>query len=100
MPAKLTPAAIAEQLAALNETAQPPWELADQHIIKTFRFADFAAAFRFMRQAAVAAEELDHHPDWRNRYNRVEVRLSTFSAGGLTELDFTLARRMEALHDD
>ena len=101
MPPRLTDADIAARLAGLNETAQPPWTPDDdRHITKTFQFADFAAAFAFMRRVAEAAEALDHHPDWRNCYNRVEIRLSTYSAGGLTELDFQLARRIEGLIDD
>jgi 4a-hydroxytetrahydrobiopterin dehydratase len=64
---------------------------------KRFVFSDFAAAFGFMTQAALAAEKLDHHPEWTNVYDRVEVRLSTHSAHGLTALDFELARAMERI---
>ena len=62
---------------------------------KTFRFADFNAAFGWMTRAALTAEKLDHHPEWFNVYNRVEVTLSTHDAGGVTELDVALARSME-----
>ena len=54
-------------------------------------------AFGFMARAALVAEKMDHHPDWSNSYKRVEVRLSTHSAGGLTELDFTLAAAMDRI---
>ncbi len=66
-------------------------------IRKRFVFSDFAAAFGFMTQAALAAEKLDHHPEWTNVYDRVEVRLTTHSARGLTALDFELARAMERI---
>lgn len=66
-------------------------------IVRRFVFADFAAAFGFMAQAALAAEKLDHHPEWSNVYNRVEVRLTTHSARGLTARDFELARAMDRI---
>ena len=65
-------------------------------IAKTFRFKDFNAAFGWMARVALAAEKLDHHPEWFNVYNRVEVVLATHDAGGVTELDVTLARLMDA----
>jgi 4a-hydroxytetrahydrobiopterin dehydratase len=61
---------------------------------KSFRFKSFNAAFAFMTRAALIAEKMDHHPDWTNVYNRVDVRLSTHSAGGVTELDVRLAKKM------
>jgi 4a-hydroxytetrahydrobiopterin dehydratase len=64
-------------------------------IARTFKFSDFNAAFGFMTRAALAAEKLDHHPEWLNVYNRVEVTLSTHDAGGVTELDVTLAKLMD-----
>lgn len=63
---------------------------------KTFRFADFNAAFGWMSRVALMAERLDHHPEWRNVYNRVEVVLTTHDAGGVTGLDVELARFMDA----
>ena len=64
---------------------------------KTFRFADFSAAWGFMSRAALVAEKMDHHPDWTNVWNRVDVRLSTHDAGGVTERDVELARAMEKI---
>ncbi|RMF35417.1 MAG: 4a-hydroxytetrahydrobiopterin dehydratase [Alphaproteobacteria bacterium] len=66
-------------------------------ITKTFRFADFSAAFGWMTRVALAAEKADHHPEWCNVWNRVEVTLSTHDAGGLTEKDIALARIMDRL---
>jgi len=60
-------------------------------ITRSLRFKDFNAAFGFMCRVAMAAEKLDHHPEWSNVYNRVDITLSTHAAGGLTELDVTLA---------
>jgi 4a-hydroxytetrahydrobiopterin dehydratase len=64
---------------------------------KSFRFADFSQAFGFMTRVALAAEKLNHHPEWFNVWNRVDVTLSTHDAGGLTALDFELAQRMDAI---
>ena len=64
---------------------------------KCFEFADFVAAFAWMTQVADIAERLNHHPEWRNIYNRVEVCLTTHDAGGLTELDIRMAQAMDDL---
>ena len=64
-------------------------------ICRTFRFADFNAAFGFMARVALMAEKLDHHPEWVNVYNRVEVTLATHDAKGVTELDVSLAAFMD-----
>jgi len=65
-------------------------------IHRTFKFADFNAAFGFMTRVALMADKLDHHPEWFNVYNRVEVVLTTHDAGGVTELDVKLATFMDA----
>ncbi len=64
---------------------------------KTFKFASFVGAFGFMTQAAIHAEKLNHHPEWFNVYNRVEVRLTTHDKDGLSDLDVKLAGLMDAL---
>lgn len=66
-------------------------------ITKKFVFKDFNQAFGFMTRAALVAEKMDHHPEWFNVYNKVEVVLSTHSAQGLTELDVKLAQKMDAI---
>jgi 4a-hydroxytetrahydrobiopterin dehydratase len=66
-------------------------------IVKQFKFADFNAAFGFMTRVALAAEKLDHHPEWSNVYGRVDIALTTHSAGGVSEMDVTLARLIDAV---
>jgi 4a-hydroxytetrahydrobiopterin dehydratase len=66
-------------------------------ISKTFMFADFNAAFGFMARVALTAEKLDHHPEWFNVYNKVEVTLATHDAGGVTERDVKLAEAMNRI---
>lgn len=63
------------------------WEFTGKELVKTFEFKDFREAFSFMTKCALISEKLDHHPDWRNVYNKVEVRLSTHSEGKVTEKD-------------
>lgn len=77
----------------------PGWSLGPEGdaIEKTFRFAGFIEAFGFMTRVALVAEKMNHHPDWSNVYRTVTVRLTTHDAGGLTELDITLARAMDRL---
>jgi 4a-hydroxytetrahydrobiopterin dehydratase len=89
---KLERAAITELLGDLEG-----WTLDDaaSSISKTFKFASFLEAFGFMAESALVAEKLNHHPEWFNVYSRVEVKLNTHDAGGLTELDFKLAKAME-----
>ncbi len=66
-------------------------------IVKTFRFRDFSEAFGFMARVALKAEQMDHHPEWSNVYNRVEVLLTTHDADGVTQKDLELAGFMDQL---
>ena len=66
-------------------------------ISRSFKFRDFNEAFGFMTRAALVAERMNHHPEWFNVWNRVDVTLSTHDAGGLTELDIKLAAAMDKL---
>ena len=90
-PAKIGAAAALKRL--------PGWTKAPGErdaICRTFKFKDFNAAFGFMTRAALMADKLDHHPEWLNIYNRVEVTLATHDADGVTELDVQLATFMDA----
>ncbi len=72
------------------------WSGGDDFITKVFTFTDFAQAFGFMSEIAVVAEAMNHHPQWYNVYNRVDVTLTTHDHGGVTDKDITLAKRMNA----
>ena len=67
-------------------------------LLQTYKFANFPAAMAFMALVAPVAEAADHHPEWSNVYNRVEVRLTTHDAGGVTEKDIKLAQHMESIY--
>ena len=75
----------------------PHWRLLPDRdaIARDFRFKDFGAAWGFMARVALLAERHDHHPEWSNIYNRIEVLLATHDADGVTELDVTLAKFMD-----
>jgi len=86
------------QHEALRELL-PEWRLADGRdaIVRSFRFADFGAAWGFMSRVALLAEKADHHPEWSNVYNRVEILLTTHDAGGLSRRDVALAQAIDAI---
>ena len=92
MSEKLDPEARTQALAAL-----PGWiDVAGRDAIeKSFQFKDFNAAFGFMTRVALAAEKADHHPEWFNVYNRVDITLSSHDVGGVSERDIALARFIE-----
>ena len=93
MTVKLDPDQARAQLASL-----PDWTFDETRgaIRRQFVFADFAEAFAFMTRIALAAEKADHHPEWSNVYNRVDITLTTHDAGGLTLRDIALARVADA----
>ncbi|MFO1172406.1 MAG: 4a-hydroxytetrahydrobiopterin dehydratase [Hyphomicrobiaceae bacterium] len=86
-----------ERTAAL--AALSGWTLVEgrEAIARSYKFKEFNAAFGFMTRVALKAEQLDHHPEWTNVWNRVDVTLTTHSAKGLTELDIALARHCDAV---
>jgi 4a-hydroxytetrahydrobiopterin dehydratase len=101
---KASPETLSGHLLGVDECAEalltlPAWSLAGDglSISRKFSFEDFTRAFAFMTAVAIEAGSLNHHPDWSNSYATVKVTLSTHSAGGLSDLDFALARRMDLL---
>ncbi|PWK76129.1 4a-hydroxytetrahydrobiopterin dehydratase [Aminobacter sp. AP02] len=90
---KLEPAELKRALEELGG-----WTLAADGLSmsRSFVFKNFSEAFAFMTRVALVAEKMDHHPDWSNVYKTVDVKLNTHDAGGLTELDFKLAKRMNS----
>ena len=87
----------AEREAALADLAEWSYDPAARALRRSFHFRDFAEAFAFMTRVALAAEKADHHPDWSNSWNRVEISLSTHSEGGVTRRDVDMARTIDAL---
>lgn len=87
-----------ETLSGLAERL-PSWTLSEDQstLHRHFEFNDFAQAFAFMTRMAKVSEELNHHPDWRNVYQRVEVTLTTHDAGGLTQLDLKWAQAADLI---
>lgn len=83
--------------AALSDL--PGWAVVDGKLHREFRFADFVTAFGFMTRVALVAESMTHHPEWFNVYRTVRIDLATHDAGGITELDVTLAKRINGLTD-
>lgn len=94
MPNKLTQKERNDELLSLLNN---DWKIVDNRdaIFKKFKFKSFIQAFSWMTSVAIIAEKMDHHPEWANVYNTVEVTLTTHSAGGLTKLDLALARKMD-----
>lgn len=83
--------------AALAALPLWSWDAGEGAIRRVFVFADFAAAFGFMTHVALLAEKADHHPDWSNSWNKVDIRLNTHSAGGITRRDIDLAAAIDAV---
>lgn len=89
---KLTDSEVEEAIADLDG-----WKLEYGKLDRKFKFATFVQAFSFMTSVAMEAEKMNHHPEWFNVYNKVSVQLVTHDAGGITQLDIDLARKMNAL---
>jgi len=86
-----------EDLVAEMSGLKPGWRYdeAANAITKTFRFEDFSQAWAFMSRVALVAERMDHHPEWFNVYNKVDVKMTTHDAGGVTMLDIEMATTMD-----
>jgi len=92
MATKLTEEQIESQLADLHD-----WSLADGKLHRELKFADFTEAWGFMARVALFAESMGHHPEWFNVYNTVKIDLATHDVGGISELDFKLAKKIDGL---
>jgi 4a-hydroxytetrahydrobiopterin dehydratase len=89
---KLNESEIAAELAKV-----PGWSIAQGKLHRVFEFTDFRQAFGFMTSVALAAEAMNHHPDWSNVWNKVTIDLNTHSAGGITTNDFALAAQIQKI---
>jgi len=83
-----------ERDSAMSNLDGWSYDAGDKAIKKTFKFADFSEAWGFMNRAALLAEQMDHHPEWFNVYNRVEVKMTTHDADGVTAWDIKMATAM------
>jgi 4a-hydroxytetrahydrobiopterin dehydratase len=93
----LQPAELDQFLAMDSHIGNSQWALQNGKLFVSLRFADFGQAFAFMAAAAAEADAANHHPEWLNVFNRVDIWLTTHDAGGLTHKDLDLARRMSSL---
>ena len=93
---KLSQNEIGERLNKLNENLEISWQQVENKIVKEFLFKDFIEAFGLMTKVAIIAQAMDHHPVWSNVYNKVNIELSTHDVGGISNLDFELAKKIEA----
>ncbi len=90
---KLSGDRVQEELVKLDG-----WTLKEGKLSRSFDFSNFVQAFGFMAQVALEAEKMDHHPEWRNVYNHVEINLATHDADGITDYDVKLARTIDKVH--
>ena len=90
---------LTEDEVASHLTAHPTWEVVDGALHRELTFRDFAQAFGFMAQVALAAEKLDHHPDWSNSWNKVVIDITNHASGGLTARCFELAAAVDGAAD-
>tara|TARA_R110001632_G_scaffold33474_8_gene85911 strand:- start:2311 stop:2616 length:306 start_codon:yes stop_codon:yes gene_type:complete len=97
---KLTDSESQSKLVELNENLalEQQWQITDGKLSKCFKFKSFIRAFGWMSQIAIWAEKLNHHPEWFNVYNKVEVKLTTHDVSGLSALDFKLAEKMQLFY--
>jgi 4a-hydroxytetrahydrobiopterin dehydratase len=86
-----------EETAIIKLKDLPHWDFENDGITKKFKFKNFSEALAFMVQVGILAEKANHHPEWSNVYNIINIRLTTHDAGGLTDKDFALATNIERL---
>ena len=88
---------LSEQEVQAALSSHPGWTVVNGKLHREYKFKDFVQAFGFMTQVALVAEQMNHHPEWFNVYSTVRVDLTTHDVGGISQLDFTLAEKMDAL---
>jgi len=93
---KLSAGELLIELEKLNHDLEIPWKIEDEKLTKTFKFKNFIQAFAFMTQSALYAEKKNHHPEWFNVYNKVDIQLITHDVAGISFKDFDLAKKMES----
>ena len=98
-PARVEPLSPEQRAAAVEALGATGWREVEGRdaIVRSLRFGDFSAAFGFMARVALLAERMDHHPEWSNTYDRVEIVLTTHAAGGLSGRDVAMAEAIDAL---
>lgn len=87
--------ALTDEEIATRLEQRPDWQLLDGKLHRELRLGDFVTAFGLMARVAIVAEKMNHHPEWSNVYDRVTIDLTTHDAGGITELDFALADKID-----
>jgi 4a-hydroxytetrahydrobiopterin dehydratase len=91
---------LSKQESAVGLRDLKGWRLVKRNLHRIFEFKDFTQAFAFMKRVALAANRMNHHPNWSNAYNKVIIDLSTHSAGGPTKMDFDLAKKIQKIHGE
>ncbi len=94
---KLSQTTIDTALQALNKKCDAAWRIEEGKLYKEFRFSNFVSAFGFMTKVAMLAEKADHHPEWFNVYNKVQIGLTTHEVDGISTRDFALAESISGL---
>lgn len=82
-----------------NKEIDNKWSIKNNKLSRSFEFENFITTFNFMKDIAIISEEINHHPTWTNTYNKLEIILQTHDTGGLSELDYLLARKIDQLYN-
>ena len=82
-----------------NKEIDNKWSIKNNKLSRSFEFKNFIKTFNFMKDIAIISEEINHHPTWTNTYNKLEIILQTHDTGGLSELDYLLARKIDQLYN-
>jgi 4a-hydroxytetrahydrobiopterin dehydratase len=94
-----TPIKLADAQVSARLEQHPEWSRENHALTRTFVFVDFDQAFAFMSKVAEIAKQMNHHPDWQNRYNKLTINLTTHDVDGISDLDFEMMQKIDALLD-